>query len=315
MSTTNWLRSARWGVFAHYLDSPASSTVVSGTSARAWNARVDSFDAARLASQLHDAGAAYFGLTIGQNSGHYCAPNATYDGFVGRAPSLCSRRDLIADVADALAARGIRFMAYLPSGAPEHDALAVEKLGWSIGPHRNADFQKRWEAVIREWSERWGARISAWWIDGCYWPDAMYASDDAPNFASFAAALKAGHPDALVAFNPGVLTPIISMTAHEDYTAGELDNALALGFAAPGLHFRPVEPTVGGRQFHLLTYLGQGWGSGAPRFPLDLVRGYTQYVTERGGAITWDVPIGNDGAIPAIFLDQLRALPTTLGAT
>lgn len=311
MSNTNGLRDAGWGVFAHYLESPPSSEYVSDTSADAWNARVDSFDVERLAAQLYEVGAGYFGLTIGQNSGHFCSPNATYDSFVGRSPSLCSRRDLIADVADALAARDIRFMAYLPSAAPEFDALAVEKLHWTKGAYRNADFQRRWEAVIREWSERWGERVSAWWLDGCYWPDEMYHHDDAPNFATFAAALKAGNSDALVAFNPGVKTPIISMTPHENFTAGELDNALALGFATPDCHFRPIEPSVQGRQFHILTYLGASWAKGPPRFPVEMVRGYTDFVTKAGGAITWDVPISDDGALPEEFMEQLRALPST----
>ncbi len=43
-----------------------------------WNQLVDGFDAETLARQIHEAGAGWFMLTIGQNSGHYCSPNATY---------------------------------------------------------------------------------------------------------------------------------------------------------------------------------------------------------------------------------------------
>ena len=72
-------------------------------------------------------------LTLGQNSGHYCSPNATYDRIVGIAPSKCSRRDLIADLAKALSARNIRLMVYLPSGAPAADPVARKALGWRWG--------------------------------------------------------------------------------------------------------------------------------------------------------------------------------------
>jgi hypothetical protein len=71
--------------------------------------------------------------TIGQNSGHYCSPNATYDRIVGITPSKCSRRDLIADLAKTLSARNIRLMVYLPSGAPGADPVARQKLGWRWG--------------------------------------------------------------------------------------------------------------------------------------------------------------------------------------
>ena len=74
---------------------------------------------------------------------------------------------------------------------------------------RLVEFQRRWESIIREWSLRWGQDVSGWWIDGCYFPDQMYRFDDEPNFASFAAALKAGNPQAIVAFNPGVKVPVV----------------------------------------------------------------------------------------------------------
>ena len=47
---------------------------------------VDGFDVERLAEQLESVGARYYLITIGQNSGYYLSPNATYDRFVGRAP-------------------------------------------------------------------------------------------------------------------------------------------------------------------------------------------------------------------------------------
>ena len=219
---TDWLHDARWGVMTHYLGAPPSSKGGAELTAEMWNKQVDAFDVNGLADQLASAGAKYLLFTIGQNSGHYCSPNATYDRIVGITPSKCSRRDLIADLANALAARNIRLMVYLPSGAPSADPVARKALGWRWGKPggwqlpgepvggRLAEFQRNWEAVIREWSLRWGKSVSGWWIDGCYFADEMYRFDDEPNFASFAKALKAGNPEAIVAFNPGVKVPVIS---------------------------------------------------------------------------------------------------------
>ena len=310
-SCADWLRDARWGVFTHYLESPASSTRPGTTSADAWNRRVDAFDVEALARQLASVGAAYYGITIGQNSGHYCAPNATYDAIVGRRPSLCSRRDLIADLHAALEPRGIRLLAYLPGGAPACDALAVEKFEWQAGNHRLAAFQRKWEAVIREWSLRWGPKVSAWWIDGCFHADAMYRHEEAPNWASLTAALKAGNRASIVAYNPGgCCVPIARHSPYEDYTAGELTNDLPVGTwgnRGPWLH-TPIEASVEGAQYHVLNFLGEWWGQGEPRFPDELIVGYTRYLNRHGGVVTWDVPIGNNGRIPAAYIRQLRKI-------
>ena len=77
---------------------------------------MDAFDVNGLADQLASAGAGYFVLTLGQNSGFYCSPNATYDKLTGITPSKCARRDLVSDLSAALRAKRIRLMVYLPAG-------------------------------------------------------------------------------------------------------------------------------------------------------------------------------------------------------
>ncbi len=63
-----------------------------------------------------------------------------------------------------------------------------------------------------------------------------------------------------------------------------------------------------GAQYHVLSYLGESWCRGLPRFPDAFVVGYTQHVRERGGVITWDVPITPEGRIPQPFIEQLAHL-------
>lgn len=303
-ASTEWFKEARWGVFAHYLTGKELT-------AEDWNAQVDQFDVEGLTKQLVSTGTAYYFITIGQNSGHYCSPNATYDSFVGIEPSKCSKRDLVKELYESLVPHNIKLMVYLPSGAPAADPVAMEKLGWKWGfngewpswntgrtGERLAEFQQKWEAVIAEWSTRWGKNVHGWWIDGCYFADEMYRHPDAPNFKSFATALKAGNPDALVAFNPGVLTPVISMTEHEDYTAGEISKTFP---ECPGRW-------VDGAQYHILSYLGAQWGGGEPRFANEFVMEFTGGVNSKGGVVTWDVPISKGGLIPQPFINQLTVL-------
>ena len=44
------------------------------------------------------------------------------------------------------------------------------------------------------------------------------------------------------------------------------------------------------------------------RFPDELAVGYTRFVTDHGGAITWDVPKLKSGLIPDEFVHQLMLL-------
>jgi len=281
---TDWFKDAKWGVFTHYM----ADTVLKDDqiTVENWNKAVDGFDVKGLADELASAGAGYYVVTLGQNSGFYCSPNATYDKFVGNLPGKCSKRDLIADLYEPLHARGIRLMVYLPSGAPDRDPAAMKALEWRRGSDdRLENFQRKWEAVIREWSLRWGDKVSGWWFDGCYYSDAMCRHPTPPNFASFAAAARAGNPNSIFAFNPGVINPIITLTPAEDYTAGEINEPDKV---------KCEGRWVGSAQFHMLSFLGPMWCQSPPRFKNWQVIDCTRKIVDQGGVVTWDVPIGID---------------------
>jgi hypothetical protein len=297
-----WMRTAKWGVMGHYLADWQAKVQHITMSVEEWNRLIDNFDVETLAGQLASAGASYYQITIGQNSGYYLAPNATYDKITGIQPSKCSRRDLVADLYAALHKRGIRLMVYLPSGAPNADEAAVKTLDWRNGPYPNREFQQKWEQIIRDWSIRWGDKISGWWFDGCYFPNSMYRSPSPPNFVSFAAAARAGNPAAAIAFNPGVFYRQFSLTPAEDFVAGEVDHPERLQVR------RSVDGKVDGAQIQMLSFLGQTWGMGAPRFTRSQVVEYSSKLWDAGGAVTWDVPLELNGTISQPFLDQLAAL-------
>ncbi|MCF7853691.1 MAG: hypothetical protein K9N51_02750 [Candidatus Pacebacteria bacterium] len=309
---THWFADCTWGVFCHYLTSPE-------TPADDWNRQVDAFDVNGLAEQLHAVHASYFVITIGQGSGHYCAPNATYDRIAGVHPSKCSKRDLVSDLYDALHPLGIKLLVYAPADGSWADHEARKGLGmprhWNDGDFefgtdahwgqfRWVEFMRNWEAVCRDWSLRWKSKVSGWWIDGCYGSDVRYPEAEEPNFRTFAEALRAGNPESIPAFNAGVRTPVIHHTVHEDYTAGEVSRAL------PECEGPFVTGQSGHKdRYHILSYLGESWCEGdRPRFPDELVRGYTKYVTDKKGVVTWDVPIMKNGLIPEPFIEQLKAI-------
>ena len=58
----------------------------------------------------------------------------------------------------------------------------------------------------------------------------------------------------------------------------------------------------------MLSFLGEKWGRGNPRFTSQQVVDYTKKVLDFGGAVTWDVPVELNGTISQPFLGQLMAL-------
>jgi len=319
-ANTDWFCNAKWGTMTHFLTDPASSTAAAELSVDDWNRRVDSVDVDRLADQISATGSGYHIFTLGQNSGFFCSPNETYDAIVGK-PSKLSRRDLVGELASALGRRGVRTIAYLPSHAPAHDRTAVEALKftpqWDMsntgivpGSYLSApgidarltEALRNWEAVIGDWSKRWGASVAGWWFDGCYHADKLYRHEDAPNFRSFAEAAKSGNADSIVAFNPGVKIPVISMTPYEDYTAGELNDLWI------GNKWQQPKSFIDGAQLHVLTYLGHWWGEGPIRLDIDSAAGYTNHINKYDGVVTWDIPITRNGLIPEPFLEILAGI-------
>ena len=151
--------------------------------------------------------------------------------------------------------------------------------------------------LIREWSLRWGTKVSGWWVDGCYFKDDMYMHADAPSFTSFAAAMRAGNPESIVSFSDGGGLPVRRVCAAEDYTHGEMWQEFPICSGR----------WVDGAQYHILSYLGGNWGRGMPRFTDEFILGYTRDINAKGGVVSWDVPT-NNGLIPEPFVRQLKQL-------
>jgi hypothetical protein len=207
---TDWLQAARYGIFMHFLPGDAHQLD-----------QVKDFDVAALARQLEAVSAKYFVLTLGQNSGYFNPPNATYDRVTGYAPGeRCSQRDLPLELQRALQSRGIRLMLYLPCQVPNQDARAQKTFGLPEGKQDqpiDLAFARKWAAVIQEWSDRYGDKVAGWWFDGGY--DHIHFNEAIAQV--YAVAVKHGNPNAIVTFNPGV--KVVHHTDAEDYTAGELN--------------------------------------------------------------------------------------------
>lgn len=289
---TDWLKEARIGAFMHFLPGNAEQF-----------AHVNDFDVEALAKQLKGMGAKYFVFTLGQNSGWFNAPNATYDRITGYQPGeRCATRDLPLDLYRALHAKGIRLMLYLPCQTPNRDIRAQKAFGLPQGTRDqpiDLAFAKQWAGVIHEWSARYGDKVSGWWFDGGY----QHIHFNADIASIYADAVKRGNTNAIVTFNPGV--KLIHYTQAEDYTAGELNDPF---------NVIPASRWINGSQWHALTFLGNTWGKRDTRQPTERWEVWFQKVVAQGGAVTLDMgpnmdpKLGPIGAIAKEQMEQFQAI-------
>ena len=260
-----------------------------------WNAYIDQFDVDTLAKQLHEVGAGWFMVAIGQQSGLFCAPNSAFDEMMGfdENSTTCSKRDLVADLAKALKPYNIRLLVYAAVHPPRHHQKIKEVFLDNDGP-MSQETQKKWETTIQHWSKQWGDQVDGWWFDGAY----SIAEREAPNRESLLSAAKAGNANAIACLNLGPRN--LSGAKNEDYTAGEFDLPLEV---------TPQGRWIDGRQWHMLSYLGEWWSwSAKPRFSDQQVIDMTSRIIRSGGAVTWDVPLTPKGTLPKAFHDQLLEL-------
>ena len=283
---SRWLRDARWGFFTHFLAHMASDPA-SVMSREKWIRKVDSLDAKKLAAQLADLKTPYFFITIGQHRMHYCAPNKTFDDYFGKDTGVRTERDLIADIARELSARNIRMCVYINTYGFQH----------ADGINRNdSGGRDCWIEVLREWSERWGSSVSAWWLDGG-------GKVPLPVYRKYFDAMKSGNKDALVATKLWWHFPTPEVL--EDYTDGESGFLLQVD----AMHFQRARPGVTDKlPLHFLSFLGEFWGIGEPRFPVEVVTGWTRHINNLGGTVSWDCPVTDEGMIPEKVYDQLAVL-------
>ncbi len=298
---TDWFRDAGFGIMVHYL----KPVIVPEGGAKEWNDAVNSFDVEKFASQAKDADVGFVMFTLGQNSGYYCSPNATFDSIVGVNPGdLCSKRDLPKDLIAALGKKNIPLILYLPANPPVGNKLVCEKFKY---PFKNDSATSQFnqpilENMIREWSLRYGHGVKGWWFDGLYaWNSIRSTRMDMSlkhNISTHTLAAKAGNKQSIVSYNYGfgeiqVNTPYCDYSSGEKRTIDEFPSD------------RWVEDGV---QWFLFTYLGEKWGGKGQQFETDELTSMAAKIVKGGGVLCLEVVVDASGEILPHHLDQIKEL-------
>jgi hypothetical protein len=218
----------------------------------------------------------------------------------------------------ALKPFGIKTILYLPGNPPAHNSQIRDAMGWP-GKNEYAPSQytiRIWNAVIEEWSLRYGTDLAAWWIDGMWFP-AAYSMNLPENWHSRSAALKAGNPNCAIALNGGLnggfSKGIYASCPYIDMTDGE---SKVLGPTPK--NGRWADP-VNRLQWFIYTFIGAidpvyaGWGNkGVCRTAKDL-DAWLAKVFSKGGTVTLDAKVNRFGHIDPEQLKLLKDTPACQG--
>ena len=342
---TQWLYEAGWGVWMHYLDHSllnqhqpwgqefqsqctpegwrelAANPAALQIAACEWNQIVDEFDVPGLVRQLQELRAGFLVFTLGQVGGFYCAPNTTLDLITAAvAPdiSFCSRRDLVSELAEALARANIRLIVYVPVEIPPWNPLILRAFAATGTTAHVADNQAayaRWETVLRDWAQRFGTQAAGWWIDNptgiaSYQQTSVAGRTPPPVWSSLADALRAGNAHAIVTLaewppSPGSRWPI------SDYGSGEcLPGADQFACAGRWIHGRQwfSESALYAFDYQTRTF------SASPVMAGGTAAAQTRAIIANGGACAWDVSYNRDGTIASSYFATLKTIAQAVAA-
>lgn len=201
---TTWMQQGRFGLMCHW----TSQAKPRHGAALPYAQAVEAFDVETFADQVQATGAGFIALTTAHAETYFPAPLAALDRLL---PGRTASRDLVAEIADALAARGVALMLYYHIGAASDPAWLDASGFWKTDTREIFD---NWTAIVSEVGQRYGEKLAGWWFDdgtiNYYYRSAPWERLDR--------AAKTGHPRRAVAFNPWILP---SPTEFQDYYCGE----------------------------------------------------------------------------------------------
>jgi hypothetical protein len=211
-SSTQWLVDAKYGVMTHWTARSMPRTGPRKPYAEAVkNLNVESF-----AAMVQKTGAGFLVFTTSWADFYFPAPIKAIDEIL---PGRTTPRDLVRELAKALAKQNIKLILYFHPG--HDDQLWWSKLKYD-GEQDKSRYFDLWCKVISSIGERYGTLLAGWWFDdgmGSYYPY------NAP-WEKMTRAAKTSNPARVVGYNAWIWP---KATDYQDFSCGETDFSEFLG--------------------------------------------------------------------------------------
>jgi hypothetical protein len=306
-ASTKWMADAKYGLMFTWT---AASFPRNGP-AKSYADATRDFDVNAFADMVANTGAGFIVFCTSWSTYYFPAPIKSWERI---APGHTTHRDLIAELADALAKRHIKLMLYYHAGD--------SKDGWwsrkYVSTMDTGAYFKDWEDQIREIGLRYGDKLAGWWFDDGL---TFYYPLQAP-WKAMTEAAKAGYPGRVVGYNSWILPRATDL---QDYACGEGDfpdrltpeNDIELPVGGSGRFLSG--PQKGLQATMTLTNEGGDWGHinqdtevPAPRYPTDKVIDYIRQAVARKIVPVINLEVYQDGSASQKTIDEFKAVKAAI---
>lgn len=281
-ASTEWMTKAGYGLMFHW----TSQSVGKDGSHKPYAQAVDDFDVKRFADMVEETGAGYVFLTIGHAESYCPGPIKAWEKYH---PGKTTSRDLIAEMADALNAKGIKLACYLNVAS-----LAGLRSGEEA-------FTRTMTEVVTEFGEHYKEKVVAYWFDCCYQAKEKYPGF---SFREFFKVCKTGNPNRVVTWNSWIYP---NVSEWQEFWAGETADPVGL----------PVNGTTqargpgGGLRYQALLIMEPYWVQQSvqmprPKFTAQRLGDYISQCKANGGAVTINLGIYQDGTVDPNAVNVLK---------
>ena len=145
-ANTEWMVKAGYGLMFHW----TSQSIGKDGTHKPYAQAVDDFDVKPFADMVAETGAGYVFLTIGHAESYCPGPIKAWEKYH---PGKTTRRDLIAEMADALNAKGIKLMCYLNVASLARYPRSGEE-----------EFTRIMTEVVTEFGQHYKEKVAGYWI-------------------------------------------------------------------------------------------------------------------------------------------------------
>ncbi|HUT11060.1 MAG TPA: alpha-L-fucosidase [Thermoguttaceae bacterium] len=282
-ASTDWLVKAGYGLMFHW----TSQSIGKDGTHKPYAQAVDDFDVKRFADMVEETGAGYVFLTIGHAESYCPGPIKAWEKYH---PGKTTRRDLIAEMADALNAKGIKLMCYLNVASLAGYPRSGEE-----------EFTRTMTEVVTEFGEHYQEKVAGYWFDCCYQAKEKYPGF---SFREFFKTCKAGNPNRIVALNSWIYP---NVSEWQEYWAGETASPVGLPLKGTTQEHGPGA----GLRYHALLIMEPYWVQQRvemprPRFTAQQLGDYIGQCKANGGAVTINLGIYQDGTVDPNAINVLK---------
>jgi hypothetical protein len=293
-SDTSWLRDAKYGLMCQC----GEWSYPEHGPHKPWPQVADQFDIAKFGELVASTGAGYVVWSATWATYFFPAPIRAIDHIL---PGRTCKRDLIRELADALAKKNIRLILYYHLGHVQSSANG----SWWAHNSSTSDkslFIRNWCAVITEVGHRYGNLLAGWMFDDelVYYP---------MPYEVIGAAAKAGNPGRIISYNSWIQA---RGTDFQDFQFGEgFRGSAALPESAHGIW--PSGPMKGLQAHGCFQVDGPDWGIDhadekitPPLFSGEAAASLAMVAAQHDEALSWNLEMYDDGSVSAESLKVFR---------